>query len=192
MGNWIYWWILMRAINKIVEMIQRRGPWECQHCIRHWTFVGSTFSPPPATSLSMLLRLICFHGSSVLFDFFFQSSTPTFLLSNICFVFSPALLFSSISLYRACSPPFTLSLTFRGTWWKSNWPAELVSLYFLPAYLHRAIMPVCVCCQVCVLTNFCCVTVFPTFVPLHLPSTLGCLVKPVLAAEAPTDVSTSE
>lgn len=89
MGNWIYRWILMRAINKTVEVIQWQGPWECQYCIRHWTFVGSTFSPP-ATSLSMLLRLICFHGSSVLFDshFIFQSSLPLpFFLSTFALCF---------------------------------------------------------------------------------------------------------
>lgn len=70
----------------------------------------------------------------------------------ICFSFSPSLLFSPISLYRACSPPFTLSLTFRGTWWKSNCPTELVCLL---SYQHHAILCVCLCGYVCILTNIC-------------------------------------
>lgn len=46
---------------------------------------------------------------------------------------------SPISLFRACSPPFTLSLIFRGTWWKSGCPTELVSLFFiLPASWHAS------------------------------------------------------
>lgn len=84
-----YWWILMMAINKTAEMIQWRCPRQSQHCIRPCIFVGSAFSPP-ATSLSMLLRLICFHGSSVLFDshVLFQASLPLpFLLGTfvLCF-----------------------------------------------------------------------------------------------------------
>lgn len=47
---------------------------------------------------------------------------------------------SSTSLSRACSPPFTLSLTFRGTWWKSGCPTELVSLFFiLPVSWHACV-----------------------------------------------------
>lgn len=70
-----------------------------------------------------------------------------FLSCLLLFFSSPHFLPSSISLYRTCSPPFTLSLTFRGTWWKSNHPTELVSLFFL-FYLHHAIG--CVCVPVCV------------------------------------------
>lgn len=73
---------------------------------------------------------------------FFHLTLPLAFLSHLLSVFSFSCSFSPISLYRACSPPFTLSLTFRGTWWESNCPTELVGLL---SYLHHAIVCVCVC-----------------------------------------------
>lgn len=62
--------------------------------------------------------------------------SPPASLDHLLCVF-PSFFPSPTSLFRACSPPFTLSLTFRGTWWKSSCPTELVSLYFiLPASWH--------------------------------------------------------
>ena len=116
----------------------------------------------------MLSLLASFHSSLLRFGDWFVSMAPlfcffmtiSFSISTshwhflaICFVFSLLLSsFSPISLYRACSPPSTLSLTFRGTWWKSNCPTQLVSLFIL-SYLHHAIVCVSVC--VCVRARAC-------------------------------------
>lgn len=71
----------------------------------------------------------------------FLPPVPKHLLT-ICFVFS--LFFpSSTSLFRACSPSFTLSLTFRGTWWKSSCPTQLVSLFFILPASWRACAHFC-------------------------------------------------
>lgn len=157
-------------------------------------YLGSLFSCL-FPFFGLLLTLICFHGSCVLFDdhFLFSISPSRWHFSAICFLFSPspALFFSPISLCRACSPPFTLSLTFRGTWWKSNCPTELVGLL---SYLHHAI--VCVVMFASSLTSavwLCSQPLRPHVskrLPcLGLPSTLGHQAKPVMAMKSQTNVN---
>lgn len=92
----------------------------------------------PRLSLSALNT-----DSSVSFaDHFF------FHLSLVAFLSHLHLSFSPVSLCRLCSPPFILSLTFRGIWQKSNCPTQLVCLL---SYLHHATVCVRACVHVCFL-----------------------------------------
>lgn len=115
---------------------------------------------------------------------------PPASLDHLLCVF-PSFFPSPTSLFRACSPPFTLSLTFRGTWWKSSCPTELVSLYFiLPASWH-ACAHFCMRWQLRGPLFFFFFFVFWHCSLCACQTLLGWVVEPVCAAEPPTSVRKS-
>lgn len=114
----------------------------------------------------LLLTLICFHGSSVLFDdhFFFHLTLPLAPLRHLLFIF-PLLsfFFFSHQTLQGMLSSLHSELDIQRYLMKIQLPHRVSRPFILSASCHS--VHVNVCDYVCILTNICCATVFLTLVP---------------------------
>lgn len=124
------------------------------------------------SSLWFAVTLICFHGSSVLFDdhFFFHLTLPLAFLGHLLSLLSFSPSFSHQSL-QGMLLSLHSELDIQRYLMKIQLPHRVSRPFILSTSCH------CVCGYVCILTNICCATMFPAPVP-------SCLVASALSVPA--------